>query len=665
MDGSEQVNINSNLAVRAGPHLFDGTGDGDLVIGGVLSGAGEISIEQAGTGAFVFANSANTFSGGITVNSGTLRMQAAANATLVIPSQTATSSFFGNVSSGAITINGGELALNTSGTGQITPGTTAEVLNFGVDGGLLALNGSLNTTNGFRLQTSADAATPAIVSHGVTNAWARTSGVSVASLAGSGEIRFEVSNGALANFFGTGAIGAAVTIAGEDGGTSSTVGDSATTVGKFLVEPSVTGGTLAFSTPLTLEHAVQVSSGSANQTLDADLLLVSDADVAIQGRGAVSGGTAADAQLTLGSAVGGRTITLETGAEFSIDSGFRSQARNGLVRLNANTVLAGGSTLAFRRTGAAAASVAPHVWAGNLIVNAPSGQALLDLQLDVASTGGSAVDVQASHQIVIDASGLGGLRVAASGSVASQTSGQRLQNYLSPARTAAISGTGGYLQIASGADAAFNFTQAHQWADADIGLRIENTRVGADLSFDTTAFVSFLRNLHLGDLAEVDVRGDSLGGQVTGTGTLSGDSTVLAGGRLSPGNTAGVAGSLSFADNLSLNDGALFTFDLALPSTSDLLAITGSLNLNDQEFSDFTFNPLPGFAGGTYPLMSAAAITGSLGPLVSGNVGGFPSTLNVSGGTLFLTVIPEPGSVVVLPASVALIALRRRRGRRD
>ena len=84
---------------------------------------------------------------------------------------------------------------------------------------------------------------------------------------------------------------------------------------------------------------------------------------------------------------------------------------------------------------------------------------------------------------------------------------------------------------------------------------------------------------------------------------------------------------------------------------------SGALTLNGQQFSDFTFNTLAGFGAGTYTLIDAGSVSGSLGANVSGTLGGLAATLAVSGHDLVLNVmaVPEPSGLVLL--AVGLLGL--------
>ena len=93
------------------------------------------------------------------------------------------------------------------------------------------------------------------------------------------------------------------------------------------------------------------------------------------------------------------------------------------------------------------------------------------------------------------------------------------------------------------------------------------------------------------------------GQTLSGTGTVKGDTTVSAGGILSPGDVPGAVGTLSFNASLLLDAGTILDFDLAGPSASDLISLPSStLTLDGQQFSDFDFNAESGFKQGSYTL---------------------------------------------------------------
>jgi len=149
------------------------------------------------------------------------------------------------------------------------------------------------------------------------------------------------------------------------------------------------------------------------------------------------------------------------------------------------------------------------------------------------------------------------------------------------------------------------------------------------------------------------------GATLGGTGTV-GQVTVNLGGHIAPGDSIGV---LTLGSDLTLASGALLDFDLHTVAASDEIDMSAStLYLNGQQFSDFDFNTLAGFGQGTYILIDAGTIAGSLGNDCSGTIGGLQATLCTSGNDLLLTVVPEPSALVLAVAGILglLVLLRRR-----
>jgi autotransporter-associated beta strand protein/uncharacterized repeat protein (TIGR03803 family) len=137
------------------------------------------------------------------------------------------------------------------------------------------------------------------------------------------------------------------------------------------------------------------------------------------------------------------------------------------------------------------------------------------------------------------------------------------------------------------------------------------------------------------------------GGILSGTGSLT-SVTVYSGGTLAPGDPQGV---LHLSGNLNLASGAALDYDLdGVPTHNEILMPTGQLILSDQQFSDFNFTTQAGFGEGTYILIDAELISGSLGNDLSGTVNGLSATLAVQGNDLVLNVVPEPSTLVLLAA---------------
>ncbi len=131
-----------------------------------------------------------------------------------------------------------------------------------------------------------------------------------------------------------------------------------------------------------------------------------------------------------------------------------------------------------------------------------------------------------------------------------------------------------------------------------------------------------------------------------GTGTLGGDVIVSsadggARGTLAPGGTS--SGTLSLNNrNLTLQSGALLRFRIG--SASDAVAGVNSLALNGQQWSDCTFIPDVGFTTGTYPLVRATSVSGSLGFVVSGSLAGLTGTLAVDANNDLILIATDPSN---------------------
>ena len=123
--------------------------------------------------------------------------------------------------------------------------------------------------------------------------------------------------------------------------------------------------------------------------------------------------------------------------------------------------------------------------------------------------------------------------------------------------------------------------------------------------------------------------------------------------------------------SVDLLQGAKFAFNLGASGVSDEVIVTGgTLNLNSQNFSDFTFTTLSGFTGvGTYDLIStdgSGDILGSLGA-TTGTIDGYNATLSVfNSQDLVLTVeaAPEPSAWALGLVGFGVLAILRQRIRR-
>lgn len=131
--------------------------------------------------------------------------------------------------------------------------------------------------------------------------------------------------------------------------------------------------------------------------------------------------------------------------------------------------------------------------------------------------------------------------------------------------------------------------------------------------------------------------------------------------------TGTAAGTLAVAGNGTLdvstaNDAGGLAFRLG--TASDLVTVAGNLQIGSGvlNFDDFSFTAESGFGPGSYPLFSSTLLLGSLGGSTSGTVGGLPATLEVSGNSVLLSVVPEPSLTAALVAGLGMsvLVLRRR-----
>lgn len=117
---------------------------------------------------------------------------------------------------------------------------------------------------------------------------------------------------------------------------------------------------------------------------------------------------------------------------------------------------------------------------------------------------------------------------------------------------------------------------------------------------------------------------------VSGNAILNGngyasDVTIKSGGTMSPGQSVGYIAT----SNLTLEAGAKLVFELGPTNGSDRVVALDTLSIDGQQWSDFNFTNLAGYAAGRYVLIDAQAIVGALGAVTNGTLAGVDSILSV------------------------------------
>jgi autotransporter-associated beta strand protein len=160
--------------------------------------------------------------------------------------------------------------------------------------------------------------------------------------------------------------------------------------------------------------------------------------------------------------------------------------------------------------------------------------------------------------------------------------------------------------------------------------------------------INGLTNVYYGSLAE-------------GAGTY-GPVHVFQGGSFSPSN---LPGTVLLNGDLIADTGAGFAFNLSGVNDSGLILMpNNTLALGGQDFDNFSFATEPDFGPGTYTLIEAQAISGSLGASANGTIDGLAANIAIQGGDVVLNVVPEPSTFILLAAgAVGLVGYGWRRRR--
>ncbi len=658
---------------------------GPVTLGGPISGAGNLT--KLGTSTLTLSG-ANSYAGSLFINAGTVKATAvgalettnpivftgAATATLDIQgtAQTVTNLVFTNIGSSTITITGtagsalttspaalvlcpfsvtNSLTLNMSGLSSFIynngSGTVTASLGTGGNGPVgIPASGSetvtlASTTNFITAGTvSVGTCSPAsgidtsTVNLG-TNNTLDVGTITLGNGRGGGTVQFAsgITNGTLRIAGATGGSSTATLNLGSHDSTSAsdkpvdvidtTPGTLNAQLGSVTIAKLATPSTLAANRGVTMTSSLKMGAG----TLTASSMTICVINNSSSGAGTfvynatntglfsiTNGGTANITNLTLAN---------NNFTNFSSASLLSATARldNGST-LNATTIQKG--TIVTPNIGALTV-ISQLVWGDGTIGNIPGGNLTINTVNFVLSGSGN------NHKFNI-------------------SSGQ------SANINAWISGTGTITDIGAGAlnlNGQNSFTGSLIMASTNtLTMNNVNTYTGSTIISNGTVVLTGSGSItsptiNIASNAVFDVSTLSSGvftmvsGQsLVGSGVVNGNVEAASGSKILPGG-AGVAGTLTITNNLTLDAGGSLTFDVgATPgSAGDLLNITNTVTLNGTP--TIIINPLAGTpAPGTYTLMNYASInTNSFGffliapRFMSLNVGTTNLSLVVSGGS--------------------------------
>jgi len=586
--------INLPLTLATGAHSVTTSANGAISIGGVISGSGTLTKAGAGT---LTLPSFNTYSGGTTVNAGTLVLAAGGGSGAIRGTVTVNSgATLKTTVTDAVGYDVGNQVslLNLTGGTFDNGGTGNEGFrtNVALTGGAMTSTGGgsfLFTTGGYGITSLASSTTSTISSNlllqnsvnlpiNVADGPAATDLLISGVVNGSGSAITKTGAGTMtlsgANTFSGGVTLSAgkLTLGVGSAGAFGNITSSAVGTGTL----TLAGGTLLMNSK-TLSNALAITSSA---TIDE-----------ASNNGVLAGPISGSGDLTLRNTSGNDLSLQVTNGDWN---GFTGTITYNGGQSNIHNLLFGSAT-ALTWDLSHATLVAANTSNGVL----SGGVANASLTIKIGTLSGSGI-----------------LDSTFSGSTTNYEIGARGENSI----------FSGIFQNSVGT------TTLTKTGVGTLTLTATNTYSGATTVNGGILNITGSLNSNSGAVAVNN------GGTLAGTGTVARATTVASGGVISPGNGGSGVGTLTLSGGLTLNTGAALNMELGGTATSDKIAVSGTFSSSGTTLINLT--TLVNFSGfGTYPIITGASGISASNFALGTTPSGFPCTLVANGSTLSVIVM--------------------------
>lgn len=675
-----------NTVLGANTLNMGGGGSGGLRLSGVVSGTGGKISKLVGLSTlYLTGTAANTFTGGITFNLGTIRVgnndAALGTGTLAVGATNANAS----VTNVLATDNGGgarnlanAITITNNGTGTTTLQLDGGWANLQLSGNISGNGGISTTSSGKVLLTGTNTYTGSTVLSGsntlVLSGSNTTSGISVGS--GTTLALRSISLSSTQNITGAGNVTKDIAVFGDStiaGTNNNYTGSTVVNLSKFNV---ASGGVINGTSSISVLGQFGAQFINLGSVTTPGALTVNGSSNAADGIFNNGNGTAAGsfnaASITLQSSFLSDSVTAAHGGEFNNKASSTVNLGSGAITVNGQgNTLAGGSTAS-----GSTFSNAGTVTAGSITLNSSStANTVSNKGGTYTQTGGS---TSLSGTVTLAANGGTGAAGTAGNDAAFNLSGGTFSANTLAVNSGTVSATGGTLNIGSGgitktgtaptqvnlgattvgATAAWSSSVDLTLTDSTTGTTFNTTGGNISLSGALSGAGSKLVKSGTGSL--------TLSGTSTYTGTTTvsagtmlvngtlGDTAVSVSNGATLGGTGIITGSVAFSGNSTLN----------IVDVNDGLDIAGSVTFG----SGFGFDNITGWdyqnaALGTYTLLKGSNI--SLTDM--DNVGLENALTLTNGNKVFFqqgslqAVVTVPETSTALLGGIGLLLLLRRR----